>query len=108
MTVHPLTQWREDAAILRKRGAVEQAFLLESCVADWEAYEMTRNLEALSLEDAARESGYSYSSLQKKVRTGELTNVGRKGSPRVRRVDLPRKGAQRGEDDDALFNRLVG
>jgi hypothetical protein len=67
-----------------------------------------RELHALTLEEAARESGYSYSSLQKKVASGGLTNVGTKGSPRVRRGELPRKGGAResGIADSLLARRL--
>ena len=48
-------------------------------------------LEELTLSDATEESGYSYSALQKMVASGELANLGDKGSPRVRRGDLPSK-----------------
>ncbi len=60
-------------------------------------------LEALTLGDAAEESGYSYSAIQKMVASGELSNLGDKGNPRVRRGDLPRKAiappSQSGEPD---------
>ena len=59
-------------------------------------------LEQLTLRDAAVESGYSYSAVQKMVASGELENLGDKGSPRVRRCDLPKKHTQRvlvGEPD---------
>ena len=48
-------------------------------------------LEELTLRDAVEESGYSYSAIQKMVASGELSNLGDKGNPRVRRGDLPRK-----------------
>jgi hypothetical protein len=67
------------------------ATALESCADDLEQHERQRELEALTLEEASLESGYSYSTLEKKTRRGELENVGRKGRPRVRRVDLPCK-----------------
>src|SRR6266571_7269591 len=50
-----------------------------------------RELEALTLEQAERESGYSYSALQKMVATGRLRNVGAPHRPRVQRGDLPKK-----------------
>ena len=55
-------------------------------------------LEALSLNAAAAESGYSYSHLQALVQEGQLENVGRKGSPLVRRCDLPKKGSRIAND----------
>jgi hypothetical protein len=73
---------------------------LERGVREWE-------LEALTLEEAVKESGYTYSALQKKV-GGEIENVGSKGSPRIRRQDLPMKGGRGGEPDLAgaiLANR---
>jgi hypothetical protein len=84
-------RWRADADILRRRGAVPQAEALESCAVELEAFEQERQLEALTLEQAVIESGYSYSALEKMVRAGQLQNVGIRGKPRVRRGDLPRK-----------------
>jgi len=83
--------WRHEAAVLRRRGAAGQAEALESCADELEAWERQRALEGLTLEEAERESGYTYSALEKMVRRGELENVGEKGRPRVRRGDLPRK-----------------
>jgi hypothetical protein len=85
------TRWRAEAALLRRRGAELQAVTLESCAVELEAHEREQALEALTLERAAQESGYSYSALQKLVATGTLANVGRAHAPRVRRGDLPRK-----------------
>ncbi len=65
-------------------------------------------LEELTLQGAADESGYSYSAIQKKVADGELQNVGDKNRPRVRRGDLPRKGRRpkpKGEPD--LAGRIL-
>jgi hypothetical protein len=90
------TRWRHEAEILRRRGALAQADALESCAAELEEFERERSLEALTLEQAAGESGYSYSALEKMVRRGELVNVGERGSPRLRRGDLPRKPTRPG------------
>ncbi|OLD37661.1 MAG: hypothetical protein AUI57_10060 [Candidatus Rokubacteria bacterium 13_1_40CM_2_68_8] len=84
-------RWRADAAVLRRRGADQHAAVLESCAADLEAWARERDLEALTLEQAERESGYSYSALQKMVAAGRLRNVGESHRPRVRRGDLPKK-----------------
>lgn len=64
-----------------------------------EAYERERELEALTLEQAAQESGYSYSQLQKLLAGGTLPNVGAKNHPRVRRGALPRKPGTQQPDD---------
>jgi len=47
--------------------------------------------EALSLRQAAAESGYSADHLAREVRAGRILNAGRRGAPRIRRGDLPRK-----------------
>lgn len=87
-----VTQWREDAARLAKWGASAQAEVLERCASDLEVWEREHALEALTLEEAVAESGYTYSAIEKAVRHGRLANVGTKGRPRVRRADLPKKG----------------
>ena len=92
MTLNDLAaRWRAEAAVLRRRGAEPQAAVLESSAADLEAWAQEHDLEALALEQAERESGYSYSALQKMVATGRLLNVGEPHRPRVRRGDLPKK-----------------
>ncbi len=88
------SQWRDEADTLRRRGAEVQAVALESCADDLEAAHREQALEALTLNEASQESGYSYSALQKKVASGELPNMGTKNCPRVRRGDLPRKAGQ--------------
>ena len=98
-------RWRTEAERLRGWGASEQATVLETCAGQLEAHTRQQELEALTLEDAAEASGYSYSSLQKKVAGGELANVGTKGSPRVRRGDLPRKA--RAEAPESLADTIV-
>jgi len=84
-------KWREEAMNLRDWGCDNHADAIERCAAELEAHQREAELEAMTIEDAARESGYSTSALYKKVASGQLQNVGRKNAPRVRRSDLPRK-----------------
>ena len=84
-------QWREEVETLQRRGATAQAVLLESCADELATVLRQRNLEALTIQQASEESGYSYSGLQKMVADGKLPNVGDRNRPRVRRGDLPRK-----------------
>ena len=95
------SRWRTEADTLRRRGASAQAVALESCADELEAALREHALQALTLNVASQESGYSYSTLQKKVASGELPNVGSKNCPRVRRGDLPRKAGRlpRGPSD---------
>jgi hypothetical protein len=85
------SEWKERAKMLREYGADAQAAAIEAC-----AVELTDAIKAwqdepLTLEQAADETGYSYSTLQQKVAAGEIANAGTRGRPRVRRYDLPRK-----------------
>ena len=50
---------------------------------------------ALTLAQAALESGYSASHLGRLVRSDTIPNVGGPNAPRIRRKDLPRKVAPR-------------
>ena len=87
-----LAQWRAEAAVLRRRGAESLAVSLESCAAELEQWAKQHALEALTLEQAVAESGYSYSALQHMVADGKIKNAAKPGHrPRIRRSDLPRK-----------------
>lgn len=87
-------EWRSEAEHLRKLGAEEAASTLEYCANvlehDWRLWQT----EPLTLQEASEASGFSYSALQKMVSSGELLNVGGKGSPRVQRGDLPKKATR--------------
>ena len=84
-------EWREKAKEFRRFGADDQAVTLDYCADDLEETWRIWQTEPLLLEEAAKESGFSYSSLQKRVSDGEIPNIGKPGQPRVRRQDLPRK-----------------
>ena len=84
-------QWRAEAEMIRRRGQEALAAMADSYADELEAALREHDLEALTLREAAEESGYSYSALQKMVTKGELQNVGDRHRPRVRRGDLPRK-----------------
>lgn len=47
--------------------------------------------EALTLEEAALASGFSRDHLRHLVAGGQIPNAGKRGAPRIRRRDLPRK-----------------
>ena len=85
------SRWRTLAEQMRFLGAVAQATTLEHCADELEQTWREWELEALTLDEAVEESGYSYSSLEKKVRSGKIPNIGKLGAPRVQRQDLPRK-----------------
>jgi DNA-directed RNA polymerase specialized sigma24 family protein len=76
-----LTRWREQAAVLRSRGAPAQADALATCAAEVEEAVRMQELEGLTVAEAAAESGYSPSQLRRAF----------PGQRRIRRGDLPRK-----------------
>src|SRR5713101_9490525 len=77
-------RWRDEAVVLRRRSASAQAAVLESCAAELETWARERDVEAITLHQAAQDSGFSHSALEKKVRQGAIANVGKKGAPRAR------------------------
>lgn len=83
--------WQSRATMLKEYGAEAQAAAIEACATELTDTVKEWQDEELTLEQAVEETGYSYSTLQQKVAAGEITNVGTKGRPRVRRNDLPRK-----------------
>lgn len=85
-----VTKWRTDAETLARYDA-RLAEVAARHADELAAALRTLDDEALDLAAAARESGYSVDRLRHLVSSGEIPNVGRKGAPRVKRGDLPRK-----------------
>ena len=83
--------WEADAEVLGRRGDARGPALLRQCAAELrEAVRADQNQE-LTLAEAALESGYSEDYLRHEVAADRIPNAGRKGSPRIRRADLPRR-----------------
>ncbi len=101
--------WREEAANYGRDDALVRGDrLLRRVAAELETWWRERELEELTLEQASELGGYSYSALEKGVRTGTIPNAGESGRPRIRRRDVPRKpGRNRepGEPDLAAIAR---
>jgi hypothetical protein len=85
------TEWRVRALALRRYASEGAASAFEECADNLEEAWRIWQTEPITLEEAAEESGYSYSTLQQKVASGEIPNLGNKHRPRVGRADLPRK-----------------
>ena len=100
-------EWRSDATVLRVRGAIPQAELLESTAAELEETWRCFQLEELTLSEAAEESGYSRSALEKMLQRGDLQNAGKPSRPRVWRRDLPRKPGGRRDDGPDIATELL-
>jgi len=84
-------RWRADALVIEGYGAPQLAQALRRCADDLEAAQRDDGAELLTLAGAERESGYSRDRLRHMVADGDIANAGRKGAPRIRRGDLPRK-----------------
>lgn len=84
-------RWRQEADLLRRRGAEVQGGLLDCAADEVEAALHGHESEALTLSQSADESGYSADHLGRMVRDGKIPNAGEKNAPRILRRDLPRK-----------------
>ena len=94
-TTHPLydalEDLRKEVENHRRLSDPRAAQVLEDACDRLERTVREADLQHLTLAEAARESGYSADQLSRHIREGRLVNVGRKGAPRLRRGDLPRK-----------------
>lgn len=73
----------------RLRAQVDGSAVAAEVIADIEAQTFAKANEPLTLGIAAEESGYSTDHLSRLIREGRLNNLGRKGSPRIARGELP-------------------
>lgn len=93
--------WRANADTLAAHGADQGAATCRLHAAQLEAALRDTDDELLDLAAAATESGYSTDRLRHMIADGSIPNAGRRGSPRVRRADLPRKRSSAGGFDAA-------
>ena len=99
-------KWRALAVqFARYDSRASAARLIEDLLADVERIEIREQDAPLSLTEAARESGFSADHLGRLVRAGHLRNAGRKGAPRIRRCDLPRRTGTVGPQQRVGINR---
>lgn len=102
--------FRDRAETLHQDGCDERGAGIWSRAADaLEEQFQEWAFEAVPLKQAAEETGYSYSALDKMARRGELEDVSEDGTRRVRRRDLPRKPNTPGRDTEPdLADRRLG
>ena len=87
-----IERWTERANEWKKLDvSVKGAPLAEEIIADLEAIAAGTNSEELTVTQAAEATGYTADHIGRLVREGKLTNYGRKGAPRVRRSELPKR-----------------
>ena len=85
-------RWNARRAVYVEGGAaVDGVKLADLVLAELDALDATIHTESVTLKEASLIGGYSADHLQRLVASGQLENVGRKGKPRLRRCDVPRK-----------------
>ena len=88
-------RWIEEATSLEHWGDDRGATILRQCATELDAAARAHDDEVLTIAAASTASGYSCDHLRALVARGGIPNAGRKGSPRIRRRDLPAKPGAR-------------
>jgi hypothetical protein len=83
--------WSIRAELLRRHGAHEAADAVAALADELLDALRVEQVAALTLAEAAQESGYTIDQLSKQLRAGHIPNAGRPRAPRIMRRDLPRK-----------------
>jgi len=84
-------KWERDASVMEDYADARGAAVCRLHVAELREAVRAWHEEVLTLAQAALESGYTEDHLRHLVSDGEIANAGRKGSPRIRRRELPIK-----------------
>ena len=85
-----IADWRARAAQLhRYQSAAAIAF--EEAASELEAAVASAEGRHLTLSEASELSGYHAETLARLIRHGRIPNAGRRGAPRIRLGDLPRR-----------------
>lgn len=85
-----IERWKERQTEWQRLDvSLKGASLAAEIVADLERLAENDGSNELSLTTASNLSGYSTDHLSRLIREGTVPNAGRKGSPRIRRADLP-------------------
>jgi len=92
-------KWEADAATMEQYSDARGAAVCRLHLAEFKEAVRAEDEHTLTLSEAALESGYSESHLRHRISDGEIQNAGRKGSPRIRRGDLPKKMRRRRSPD---------
>jgi hypothetical protein len=87
-------EWLRLAELFREHGVEPAAAAYESCASQLEGAEQDWGKAPLTLQQSAKESGYSPDHLGRLTRDGKVPNAGRPGAPRIARRDLPRKATE--------------
>lgn len=93
LTVPPelLEQWQEDKLVLEQYGAEGPAKVVAKLISDIRQSQLGFHSAALTVKEAASESGYTADTIRRQIRLGKLRKVGKGSTLRVWRADLPKK-----------------
>src|SRR5881628_2019455 len=86
-----LQLWQQRADFLHQYGDPNSARIWRTAAVELERALEAFGAETLTVDEAAKVSGYSPDYIRKQIAAGELSNAGRKNAPRVRRGDLKAK-----------------
>jgi len=84
-------RWEQRKVVLAECGDIRTVRVITLFLADLEDLARDEDDRLLTLKQAADRSGYNAEYLGRLLREGKLQNAGRKGAPRVRLGDLPRR-----------------
>lgn len=99
-----LAGWRDDAEVLRRRGHPDAAERLERHAEEVEQALRAQRLQAITVAEAATESGYSEDHLRELARQGKIEALrpnGPRGTILLPRYALPRKPLPPPSDSEA-------
>ena len=97
-----INRWSARRAEFAKLHAlVEGSLLVDEIIADLEELAASGDEEGLTLSQASKRCGYTPDSLSRLIRKGKLTNIGRRGAPRLRASELPKRPVTRLADPSA-------
>jgi len=97
---HPLAEeWRKEADKDEERGLNEFATVGRHFADRLDKWTKKYNEEELTLDQAAKESGFTKDHLFRLIHDDKVKNVGEPRSPRIQRQDLPHKPGYRSLPD---------
>ena len=79
------------ADFARLHALVDGSSLIDEILSDLEQLAARTDEEGLTLAQASKRCGYAPDSLSRLIRQEKLTNIGRRGAPRVRASELPKR-----------------
>jgi hypothetical protein len=101
-----VSKWRDEAATFRRWKVEHLAVVIERAADDLEAHLRNSAHDPVTLKEASEIGGYRYDHLSELVREGVIENMGRKGKPLIRRMDIPVKPGCGGQEDSVPVLRV--